>query len=114
MAPQCIESFDENDTATAIMTLLDDRFEHALKGLCYRHSGTGAGPSVPATATCLDGLSVALERVGNGALMLDRLRMRACFGESRYKAGHEMLVACKLRAHKFSKRESWKGKSLEL
>ncbi|CAL2248526.1 unnamed protein product [Prunus armeniaca] len=84
MAPQYIESFDENATATAVRTLLDHSFEHALKGLCYRHSGTGARPSVPTTVTCLDGLSVALERVGNGALMVDRLRMRACFGESRY------------------------------
>ncbi|PQM42427.1 transcription factor MYB28 [Prunus yedoensis var. nudiflora] len=82
MAPQYIESFDENDTATAVRTLLDDRFEQTLKGLCYRHSGTCARPSVPTAATHLDGLPVALERVRDGALMLDKLRMRCLCHQS--------------------------------
>ncbi|KAL6286853.1 hypothetical protein ACE6H2_011243 [Prunus campanulata] len=59
MAPHYIESFDENDTATVVRTFLNDRFEQALKGLCYRHSGTCIEPSVPTAATCLDGLPVA-------------------------------------------------------
>ncbi|CAL2225501.1 unnamed protein product [Prunus armeniaca] len=80
MAPQYIASFDEKDIAAAVRTLLDDRVEQVLKRLCLKHSGT----CVPTTATCLDGLPTAPKRVGNGALMLYRLGMRACVGESRY------------------------------
>ncbi|PQQ06016.1 transcription factor MYB28 [Prunus yedoensis var. nudiflora] len=76
MAHQYIASFDENDIATAVRTSLDDRFKEAMKVLCLRHNGTGAGRGVPAVATCLDRLPVALERVGDGALMLYKLGMR--------------------------------------
>ncbi|KAI5352886.1 hypothetical protein L3X38_005778 [Prunus dulcis] len=74
----------QKDTIVVVRTLLDDRVEQVLKGLCLRHNGTGAGTGIPAAATCLDGLLIAMERVGDCAFMLYRLGMRACFGESRY------------------------------
>ncbi|KAI5347715.1 hypothetical protein L3X38_000602 [Prunus dulcis] len=72
------------EQVSVVRTLLDDRFEEALKGLCLKHNGTGARRGVPAGATCLDRLSAALERVGDDALILYRLGLKVCFGESRY------------------------------
>ncbi|CAL8167526.1 unnamed protein product [Prunus armeniaca] len=76
MAPQYIASFDKNDTTTIIRTSLKE----VLKWSFLRHNGTstgiGAGTSVPAYGTCLDELPAALERVGDGALMLYRVGMR--------------------------------------
>ncbi|CAL8095468.1 unnamed protein product [Prunus armeniaca] len=79
MALQYIASFNEKGTTIVVRTLLDDRVEHALKELCLRHNGTSAGTNIPVAATCLDGLLTAMERVGDGALMLYRLGMRAFF-----------------------------------
>ncbi|KAH0991282.1 hypothetical protein GBA52_002765 [Prunus armeniaca] len=70
MALQYIASFNEKGTTIVVRTLLDDRVEQALKELCLRHNGTSAGTNLPVAATCLDGLLTAMERVGDGALML--------------------------------------------
>ncbi|CAL2226949.1 unnamed protein product [Prunus armeniaca] len=67
-----IASFDEKDTTIVVRTLLDNRVEQTLKGLCLRHNGT----SVSAATTCLDRLSATMERVGDCALMLYKLGMR--------------------------------------
>ncbi|KAI5333759.1 hypothetical protein L3X38_023891 [Prunus dulcis] len=80
MSPQYIASFDEKDTSAAVKTLLGDKLEQVLKGLCLKHSG----PGVPAAVACLDGLPCGFEIVGNGALILYMLGMKACFGKSRY------------------------------